>query len=118
MNTYTERQQEIIEDFRDNYKIDITKGFYWQFESEDTTSDDQVVDWPGAVGIIIYPKEHWDKHKRGFDQHGSAEDFLSEEDQSKLGEACESVYEYEGTEDEFKVMIAKYSPFFEHKKMF
>ena len=107
---FNEEQLEWIEDCK-TYHVDLSKGFYWQIAEELEFEE------PGS--ILINPKDHWDREHNLFDQHSSAEMFLTNpEDRDKLGEVSESQFEFYDTREEFERIMRENAPFFEYKKMF
>lgn len=108
---FNQEQSEWIQECKEEYDIDLSKGFYWQLVEE--------VDFEDPCAIIINPKDFWRKEKCLFDQHTQAEIFIKDQNQArKLGESMESMFEFDGTQEEFEQMMQDNAPFFEHKIMF
>lgn len=104
-----ERQLEAIAEFKEDYDIDLSKGFYWQIEYTDD-----------GHYFIFNPKEYWETDECLFDQHTDIQIFLTNEDRKllEIEEVQESIYEHVMNIEDFRKMMKKYEPFFEEKKMF
>lgn len=101
---FNEEQLEQIEYGEYQFKVDFSKGYYYQFYQESEDDED-------TIEFTIAPKD--DIY---FDHHSSPETFMNEEDSNLCYESSEGTLNFNGTEKEFDNMIAKYDGFFEKHK--